>query len=112
MEMLVAEVMHQSKIGVRIRSSLGSWHEMMGLEFFTREETLPTDRTHVPLSRGDGPLAGRQIIRFSAGAGRPRGPQRRVIRRGGAAHDHMPFDLEPLELEEIGADRWGFNRPQ
>ena len=59
MELLVAEVMHQHKIGVRIRSSLRSRHDMMGLEFFAIEEALSTYRAQVLLSCGNMPFAGR-----------------------------------------------------
>src|SRR5215469_266493 len=53
MQVLVAEVMYQNKIGVRIGSPLGSRHAMVRLEFFAIEEALPTHRAHVLLSRGD-----------------------------------------------------------
>ena len=97
----MAEVMHQGEIGVRIRSSLCPRDEMVGLEFFAIEEALSTHRAPVLLSRGDDAVCWALVPAPGAGAFRPIGLQRWIIRRGGAAYDHMPFDLEPLKLEEV-----------
>ena len=102
----MAEVLHQSKIGVRIRSSRCAWHDMMGLEFFPIEEAVPTDRAQVLLSLGNASFTGRKFVRFGTAPRCPIGPQRWIIRRGGAAHDHLSFDLDPFELQEGGADRF------
>ena len=58
-ELLVAIIMHEQQIGVRISSSLCAWYDVVNLGLFLSEETVSTHGADMVLLCGNAVLARR-----------------------------------------------------
>src|SRR5262249_61100643 len=89
-------------VAAGVRPALAPWLLVMALEFLPVEEFHATDRTAPVLLLGQPHVTVGQRPEVDLPSCPPVAPQTGGIRGGPTAHQLVPDDLEPPELQQVG----------
>ncbi len=101
MYLLMAVEVYKDKVIIGIFATLARWLAVVLVNLLVIEERPTTQRTDAALLAGQSAQPGRHISSFRLFSFGPVGTQSRIVWRCSPADQHVSFDGEPLELEQI-----------